>query len=192
MALQQKDSSFKFLSRRQFILGGSALFLSALLGLRFLLPRKNKLSLPQLKLLSEGEATILSSIYLAMTSQKDPEEGKKAVLFLDQFLGNFRERVQWEFKMALKIIEHTPLLFNGYFSRFSQLDFESRENCLKGWMSGARWRVPIFGAMKELSFMAYYAQDKNYAQIGYTGPIVEGNEIDPDYNQKYLEMVAPK
>jgi hypothetical protein len=97
-----------------------------------------------------------------------------------------------ELKAGLTLLEHSPFFFNGFFPRFTKLDPERRARVLEGWRDGAGWRRPLFGALKDLSYLAYYCDEKSWRGIGYTGPLVPLTREPGARDREYLAMLAPE
>ena len=57
--------------------------------------------------------------------------------------------------------------------------------------NGPRILAPIFLGLKELCFLGYYAQEKNFKHIpGYSTIVPFSGDPDPEYNQQYELLKA--
>jgi hypothetical protein len=181
-------------NRRRFLrwtaLGGVA----AVLGWRFLIPARGG-HFPDLVHLTESEGRVLAAVYTTVTGVENPSELTEAVRAMDRFLGELATLDRLELRAALQLVEHTPLPFHGLLSRFTSLSLSERVRCLEGWRSGPLWGRPVFSGLKELSYLVYYTRPAHWAQIGYTGPLVQVQvqppATDAPVDPRYAALVAP-
>ena len=160
----------KELSRRSFIRLSVFGLITIFLGWRFFF-RTKKYLIPNQKNLSSNDAQILAAVYTAITLEDSGPAIAEAISKIDQFISTLTRRSRLELKTALHLLEQSPLLFHGYISRFTGLSLESRTKVLEGWQQGSLWRRPVFNALKELSYLAYYTDSGNWKKIGYNGPL---------------------
>lgn len=158
----------KELSRRSFIRWSIFGLVTIFLGWRFFF-RTKYYTVPNLKALSYSDAQILAAIYTTITLEDSESAITNALEKIDHFITSLTKRSRIELKAALHLVEQSPILFHGYFSRFTGLSLESRTKVLEGWQQGAHWRRPVFNALKELSYLAYYTDSTNWKKIGYAG-----------------------
>ena len=140
--------------------------------------------------LSSNEGKVLAASYQTITLESDLVSIQNAVHFMDQFIGRLDRRTRLEFKAALALVEHSPLLFHGYFGRFTSLDNVRRKSCLEGWQNGASWRRPVFGALKDFCYLYYYTRTENWAKLGYAGPMVPVGAVNPSLESRYQGLGA--
>ena len=179
------------INRRSFIRWSVFLGLASTLGLRFLVPAKGE-EFSQLSLFSQSEARLMSSLLSVITFEKDDSEIEKSIVWMDQFLSTFSRREKTEFKIALKLIEHSPILFHGWINRFTSLNKDQQIKALASWKNGATWRRPVFSAVRDLCFFSHYQKEKNWSAIGYDGPIVPLDRAKNSIDFKYEALLARK
>jgi hypothetical protein len=77
----------------------------------------------------------------------------------------------------VRLVEWGPLVFDGRFARFSDLDEAGRDAHLAGWM---RSRIGLrrmgFLALRNLALLGYWSQDETWRLIGYHGPLLRRGE----------------
>ena len=73
----------------------------------------------------------------------------------------------------LRLVEWSPLVFDGRFSRFTTLADDEQDRALTGWMrSRFAWRRMAFLALRNLALLGYWSQDATWPLIGYRGPLL--------------------
>lgn len=177
------------LSRRSFLKWTALVGVGAVAGWRFALPAKGP-SFANLKTLSQNQARILSAVYSAVTDDQDEPSIRNAVEFMDRFLAPLSKRDVLEFRAGLVLLEQSPLVFSGYVSRFTSLTRAEQKRCLDGWRTGAQWRRPLFGALKEFSYLALYSRSETWGEIGYTGPLVPDGGRWQVHEARYQGIVS--
>ncbi len=72
----------------------------------------------------------------------------------------------------LRLVEYGTFVFDFRFARFSRSSAEQQDASLRGWME-SRFALRRLGfyALRNLSLLAYYAQDEVWPAIGYAGPL---------------------
>ncbi|MBI3542736.1 MAG: hypothetical protein HY075_05610 [Deltaproteobacteria bacterium] len=176
------------LSRRSFLRWTALAGVASVAGWRFLAPSQGDDPGP-LQHLSANQARILAAAYATITLEKDPARLREAVSFMDGFVGRLDDHTRLEFKAALLLVEHSPFLFHGYLGRFTALGDAERARCLEGWRSGFSWRRPVFGALKDLSYLHKYTRPGSWAAIGYGGPLVAGGGAHTAFEKRYRGLV---
>jgi len=73
----------------------------------------------------------------------------------------------------LRLVDWSPLLFDGRPARFTALGADDQDAVLAGWM-GSRfaWRRTAFLALRNLALLGYWSQDATWPLIGYQGPLI--------------------
>ncbi len=177
----------KKIKRRDFIfgtvIGGSSLALW-----RFI-PISHSHKIKSL-VLSSSHINTLIHIYQSITL--DVTSSEEAGLFMNDFIEkNVFDQNLLELKIGLILFEQTPLFLIGRWSRFSELSKDEQKNLLSK-MAQNKLLYPLFRGMKELSYMAYYKNDKNWEKIGYQGPLISSPHDYPELSLDYLKLLAPK
>ena len=172
------------LSRRKFLRWTALVGVASVVGWRFLTPSQGSAPGP-LTALSANQAKILAAAYATITLETDATKIAEAITFMDRLIGKLDDRTRFEFKALLALVEHSPILFHGMLGRFTALGAENRARCLEGWRFGAVWRRPVFGALKDLSYLYYYTRPEHWPAIGYTGPLVPRGLINPALERRY-------
>jgi hypothetical protein len=162
------------LSRRGFLqLSGFSAAMLAVAGLR----PAGAAAESELRVLSPRDAVIFTAVAARMTDTGDPampafaETG--ALLTVDRSLLFLDEGTRSQLGMAFKLVEYGPILFDFRFSRFTELAAADQDASIAGWRdSRFETRRQVYRAMKNLSFLGYYAQDGTWKGIHYLGPVV--------------------
>jgi len=176
------------ISRKKFILWLTAIIFG-ILSLRFLIPAKGP-NFCNLKKLSTNQARILSAIYQTITMDRNPKNIKNSIAFMDKFISNLSSKMIFEFKAVLFLIEHSPLIINGNLFCFSYLDQDDQIQCIRQLLTGIKIKRPIYTALKEISYLGYYTNSKNWAKIGYNGPIVSEGFFNLQIERRYSSLIA--
>ncbi len=147
-----------------------------------------KISSVNLKNLSFDQAQVLAAVFSVITLEANTEAYIKKI---DLFLSSLKKRDLLELKLALFLVEHTPIFFHGFINRFTELSLEDKKTCMKDWQNGAAWRWPVFVALKELCYFAYYSEEKNWEKIGYSGPLVsQSNFVSSALDSRYERFLG--
>ncbi len=79
-------------------------------------------------------------------------------------------------RIALRLVEWGPFVFDRRLSRFSQLSPERQDASLTGWMT-SRFEVRrlVFYALRNLAMIGYYSQPQTWSSIDYRGPLLSGD-----------------
>jgi len=73
----------------------------------------------------------------------------------------------------LRLVEWSPLVFDGRVARFTALAPGDQDRVLTGWMrSRFAWRRMAFLALRNLALLGYWSQDATWPLIGYGGPLL--------------------
>jgi hypothetical protein len=77
--------------------------------------------------------------------------------------------------ILLDVVEWSPLLFDFVPTRFSRASDEQKDAALRSWMtSRLQLRRLGFLALRNLSFLGWYAQEQSWPLVGYAGPLLRG------------------
>ncbi|MSP63723.1 MAG: hypothetical protein EXR72_25935 [Myxococcales bacterium] len=131
----------------------------------------------RLRVLSHKEYLILAAICRRMLA---PDEGGavspdeiEAALVIDGYLAGLPDAISSDVRALLHLVEHTPLLFDLRFSRFTHLDGAAQDAVLDGWATS---RIDLrrrgFQALKALAMLGYYDDPRTFAILDYTGPML--------------------
>lgn len=73
----------------------------------------------------------------------------------------------------LRLVEWGPFVFDFEFARFTRLDDAAQDRSLRGWMT-SRFALRRIGfqALRNLSFLGWYAQEETWPLVGYAGPLL--------------------
>ena len=134
----------------------------------------------------QSEAGLLATLYTDITGDID---SSAAIEFMNSFIARLSARDRLELRAGLTLLEQSPFAFHGFLPRYTQLDPARRRVVLEGWRDGALWRRPLFGAVKDLSYLAYYRRPETWAAIGYSGPMVPESREATDRDREYLALV---
>jgi hypothetical protein len=95
------------------------------------------------------------------------------VEFFDKFAATDYPEVQKDFKNAIALIEHGPLLLKGKFTRFTDMTPDEQDEYLASWQNSSITLLRgAFLGFKRLCFMGFYINEKVWPSIGYEGPLV--------------------
>jgi hypothetical protein len=74
-------------------------------------------------------------------------------------------------KLALRLVDLWPVLFELRFRRFRNLTPEQQDESLDGWRrSGLELRRRVFYALRAVAIYGYWSADATWPLIGYGGP----------------------
>lgn len=92
--------------------------------------------------------------------------------FIDGYLSQLEEGLRSDVKALVSLLEIYPIL-TGSFTRFSRLDPEAQDAVLMSWET-SRTALLRQGlqALKAMCFLAHYQDERSFASIGYSGPLV--------------------
>jgi hypothetical protein len=128
-----------------------------------------------LRVLSAREAATLEAVIERMMRGGDPVlppvADTAAVAVIDWALGYAGEPERFQLRWLLRAFEWSPPLLLGRFAPFTALSPEDQDVVLEAWeRSRFRWMQLGFRALKNLSALGYYSQDRTWTAIGYRGP----------------------
>jgi hypothetical protein len=130
-----------------------------------------------LEVLGTGDARILSAIAERMVFTGDPAMPRfhetAGLRIIDHAMRHLDEDVTQQLHWALLLFEYAPPLFAGRLSTFTGLDATAQDAYVAGWAdSHFTVRRIAFQALKNLSYLGYYADDATWKGIHYDGPWV--------------------
>lgn len=134
----------------------------------------------RLRVLSPKEYLILFAVAQRVLDGANPavadrpgghEEGRLDVaLWVDGYLVRLPEGMREDVRALLQLLEHAALSHNG---RFSRLPAQTQDEILRGWEKSAlALRRQGLQALKSLCCLAYYQDERSFAAIRYSGPMV--------------------
>ena len=125
--------------------------------------------------LDEEDSELLMTIVERMVDTGEPgapaprEIGTLATL--DAVLASMDTSLVDELRLALRLVDYWPLIFEFRFCRFRSLSAEAQDRSLEGWRSSRiETRRRVFYALRNLSLLGYWSQDETWPLIGYPGP----------------------
>jgi hypothetical protein len=138
-----------------------------------------------LRVLGPSDARILAAIADRMTDTGEasmPRFADTAALqTIDTALRQLPPDVTQQLSWALWLFEYAPPLLIGKLSTFTGFTPEWQDVYLTTWeQSRFQLRRVAFQALKNLSFLGYYAQDATWKGIHYQGPWVPGPRLRID------------
>ncbi len=169
------------LNRRDFL--RTSAFAAGLAGLARLQPALGAEApapeVPDLHVLSTDEADILSAIAERMVHSGDASmpgfRDTDAIAVIDRSLRHadpaLREQLGW----LLWLFDWGPPVLALRMGRFRSLEPTQQDEYIRGWAeSRFELRRLGFRALKNVSMLGYYTQDRTWAGIGYDGPWIKG------------------
>lgn len=175
-------------TRRQLVLWGIFSVVTLPIAFKFIFSSRRE-NYNKLSNLTITEANTFMAVYRVISGDENKDNLNYATNFLNNFKNNLNKRNRFELKIALYLIEFTPIVFNGIFSSFSRASYKQQQEILLGWEQGVSIRFAVFQSIKELTFMVYYSIDKHLEEIEYQVPTTI--EYDEGfYNKSYVDLGA--
>jgi hypothetical protein len=130
-----------------------------------------------MRVLSPGDARVMSAIGERITVTGDPAMPRfsqtSGLETIDAALRGLPPDIVQQLSWALWLFEYAPPVLAGKLSTFTGLTPEWQDAYLMSWeQSRFQMRRLAFQAVKNLSFLGYYAQDATWKGIHYQGPWV--------------------
>lgn len=131
---------------------------------------------PEPRFLSGREYAIVRAAALRILDGAAPDpqldEAAPQCRFIDGYLSQLDPALSGDVRALLSLLELYPLLTGG-FSRFSRLPAAAQDAVLASWES-SRTALLRQGmqALKAMCFLAHYQDERSFASLGYSGPIV--------------------
>lgn len=157
---------------------GSAVLLSGLYGLSRVWPDD---ALPQgiapgqLGCLSPTQATTLQAAALRILAGAEPDPARDGaasqLVFIDGYLQKLAAPLRDDVRALLALLEYGPIARFG--RRFTRLAAAQQDQLLRSWESSRidLLRQGLF-ALKSLCCFAHYQDERSFAAIGYSGPLM--------------------
>ena len=127
------------------------------------------------RVLDDDESDLLMAIVERMVDTGDPgapaprDIGTLATL--ETALASLDASLVEELRLALRLVDYWPLVFELRFRRFRSLSAETQDRSLEGWRtSRIETRRRVFYALRNLALLGYWSQDETWPLIGYLGP----------------------
>ena len=131
-----------------------------------------------LRCLSPRELAIVRAVALRVLDGAEPDphqdgaDAAQQCQFIDAYLAGLDGGLRSDVKALFSLLELYPTV-TGYFTRFSRLRAAAQDAVLTSWES-SRSALLRQGmqALKAMCFLAHYQDERSFASLGYTGPIV--------------------
>jgi hypothetical protein len=194
--LQTPSKPFKRFSRRRFFRYLGALSLTTGIGMGIRVSGYPPLPASlTLHCFTATDYAIFDSILFRLIDPSpdapDPRS-LECTAFLDLYLKDFPSSILWQIRLVLRLVEHTPLLFHGYFRRFTTLAASAQRQVLQGWSeSRFLWKRQAFKALKTLAYLSYYRHEKTWGSLQYEGPLVPRGYEGGERETPYASLCAP-
>jgi len=122
----------------------------------------------------DGQRHILAAVLRRMVDTGEGEiDPGDAVVTIDALCASLDPTLTEPLPVLLQLVEWSPALFQLRFARFTNLPPEEQDDCLRDWMNSRLGLRRIgFAALKNLSMLGWYSQDRSWASIGYAGPLI--------------------
>jgi hypothetical protein len=179
------------ISRRGFLraglLGAVALGGAAAIGRQLRGYAVDAATARRLRVLSPKEYLVMAAVARRVVA---PDAGDapsadavETALAVDAYVSKLPAAVQSEVSALLQLVEHGALLF-GWFrlrgSRFTRMSADEQDATLRDWeTSSLTVRRRGFQALRTLAFLGYWRDDRTWALIGYSGPMLPGQPRRP-------------
>lgn len=134
-----------------------------------------------LKVLSVKEHQILQAAARRILDGAEPKvagagsgaAGVDVAAWADRYLASLDPALRRDVKGLLQILEHGTLKARAAGGRFTALSPAEQDRVLWDWQqSRLSLRRQGFQALKAICCLAYYQDERSFASIGYTGPLV--------------------
>jgi len=130
----------------------------------------------KLRCLSRREYVILRAAALRILDGATPEPhldgAARQCAFIDRYLAELDGGLRSDVKAVFSLLELYPTV-TGHFTRFSRLSAAAQDQVLASWQASRTALLrQALQALKALCFLAHYQDERSFAGIGYSGPIV--------------------
>jgi hypothetical protein len=131
---------------------------------------------PTGRCLSAREHAIVRAAALRVLDGAEPDPhadgAARQCAFIDGYLSQLEEGLVGDVKALLSLLELYPLM-TGSFTRFSRLGPAAQDAVLLSWeKSGTALLRQGLQALKAMCLLAHYQDERSFAGIGYSGPLV--------------------
>jgi gluconate 2-dehydrogenase subunit 3-like protein len=167
------------LSRRRFlragIIGGLLLGGAALVGKQISGYSVDEATRRRLRALSPKEYLILQAVARRVLAPDEPgapsADAVEAALAVDTYLAKLPREIVSDVRALLHLVEHGSSLFSG--TRFTRMSPAAQDATLADWQrSSLTVRRRGFQALRTLSFLGYWRDDRTWPLLGYSGPML--------------------
>ena len=124
-----------------------------------------------------NEREILGAVVARMVETGEP--GAPAVAEtaalgrIDALCAGLDPAITGPLPLLLRLVDWGPFLFELRFARFRELGPAEQDEALRGWMtSRLELRRLGFAALRNLSFVGYWSDERTWPLIGYRGPLI--------------------
>jgi hypothetical protein len=154
------------------VLGGAALIGRQLGGYTL-----DAATAARLRALSPKEYLVMQAVarrVLAPDAADAPSaDAVDTALAVDAYVAKLPSGVQEEVSALLQLVEHGSGAFRLRGSRFTHMSAEEQDATLRDWeRSSLTVRRRGFQALRTLAFLGYWRDDRTWAVIGYSGPML--------------------
>jgi hypothetical protein len=169
------------LTRRRFlragIIGGVLLGTAGIIGRSLSGYRVDDATAGKLRVLSPKEYLVMQAVarrVLAPDAAGAPTTDEVEVaLAVDAYLTKVPPEVVRDVRALLQLVEHGSSLFRLGGTRFTHLRAAEQDATLHDWSrSSLTVRRRGFQALRTLSFLGYYRDDRTWPLLGYSGPML--------------------
>jgi hypothetical protein len=121
-----------------------------------------------------GQRRILGAVVARMVDTGEaPVDPADAVATIDALCASLDPALTEPLPLLVRLVEWSPPLFQLRFARFTNLPPGEQDDCLRDWMtSRLGLRRMGFAALKNLSMLGWYSQERSWASVGYAGPLL--------------------
>jgi hypothetical protein len=96
-----------------------------------------------------------------------------AVASIEALLGRLDPSLSEPLPALLDVFDWSPIVFDFVPTRFTRATDAQKDAALRSWMtSRIALRRVAFQALRNLSFVGWYAQDASWPLVGYAGPLL--------------------
>lgn len=167
------------LSRRRFlragVIGGLLIGGASLVGWQLSGYAVDPATRRRLRVLSPKEYLVLQAVARRVLATDDVEapspDTVEVALAVDAYLAKLPREVASDVRALLQLVEHGASLFSG--ARFTRMTPAAQDAVLAGWQrSSLTVRRRGFQALRTLSFLGYWRDDRTWPLLGYSGPML--------------------
>jgi hypothetical protein len=167
------------LSRRRFLraglIGGLLLGGAALVGKQTSGYSLDEATRRRLRALSPKEYLILQAVARRVLAPDEPgapsADRVEVALAVDAYLAKLPRELTSDVRALLHLVEHGSSLFTG--ARFTRMSPAAQDATLADWQrSSLTVRRRGFQALRTLSFLGYWRDDRTWPLLGYSGPML--------------------
>ncbi|MDB4969376.1 MAG: putative oxidoreductase [Myxococcales bacterium] len=131
----------------------------------------------RLRVLSPKEYLIMQAVARRVMAPDDggapTADQVEVALAVDAYLTKVPPAVVRDVRALLQLVEHGSSLFRFGGTRFSHLAADEQDATLHDWArSSLTVRRRGFQALRTLSFLGYYRDDRTWSLLGYSGPML--------------------